>query len=278
MVPAQNSTPQQPHVRGIATAPEEGAAAKRPFLVTPAASATPPSPVVSQPVKETAPDNSPAAGGSRETALSKKVLDALSEDPDPAKSLADIRKLLVGPTRRLQEARMEEIISIMEESDRGTQKSLTALEARCLDLARKCEKLSAASELTDQKARQQSEFFSAELAKSSTAQQDSMSEMFLVIDAKLEKMASLVNERIDQLTAKTSVDNQTLVSDFANRMRELSASTNANIDRMVDNFEARLTRAEAQSDNEHRRHVEAFAHGFNDIADRLLMIRGVQAS
>ena len=77
---------------------------------------------------------------------SKKVLDALSEDIDPAKSLADIRRVLVGPTRRLHEARMEEVIAILEESDRGAQQSLGSLEHRYGELARSCEKLFVASD------------------------------------------------------------------------------------------------------------------------------------
>ena len=89
-----------------------------------------------------------STGGVRftESVLSKKVLDALSEDIDPAKSLADIRRVLVGPTRRLHEARMEEVISILEESDRAAQQALGALEKRFLDLARTSEKLMAASD------------------------------------------------------------------------------------------------------------------------------------
>ena len=88
--------------------------------------------------------------------LSKKVLDALSEDIDPAKSLADIRRVLVGPTRRLHEARMEEVIAILEESDRSAQQSLGSLEKRYGDLGRAAAKscswprMTRSAELQDQ--------------------------------------------------------------------------------------------------------------------------------
>ena len=40
----------------------------------------------------------------------------------------------------------------------------------------------------------------------------------------------------------------------------------------------RLTRSEAHTEKEQRRQVEVFADGFSDIADRLLALRGIQAS
>ena len=45
---------------------------------------------------------------------------------------------------------------------------------------------------------------------------------------------------------------------------------------MASVIEARLTRSEAHAEKENRRHIEVFADGFSDIADRLLALRGVQ--
>jgi hypothetical protein len=45
------------------------------------------------------------------SAISQGVLDALADDPDAEKSLADIRRILAGPTRRLQDARFDEFVS-----------------------------------------------------------------------------------------------------------------------------------------------------------------------
>jgi len=61
--------------------------------------------------------------------ISKKVLAAMSGDPDPVKTLSDIRSLLVGPTRSLHDAMFEEVIDILEESDREVQTALETLES-----------------------------------------------------------------------------------------------------------------------------------------------------
>ena len=213
-----------------------------------------------------------------DSVLSKKVLDALAEDIDPAKSLADIRRVLVGPTRRLHEARMEEVIAILEESDRTAQQSLGSLERRYTDLARTSEKLLVGSEETRRKIQDQSEHLSLELQKNLAAQQEMMSEMFLVFDAQLEKMTAELNQKVDELAAKTGHDNQALTADLIRRIQELAATARADNDKVAAVFEARLTRSEAHAEKENRRHIEVFADGFSDIAGRLLALRGIQAS
>ena len=213
-----------------------------------------------------------------DSVLSKKVLDALAEDIDPAKSLADIRRVLVGPTRRLHEARMEEVIAILEEADRTTQQSLGSLERRYTDLARTSEDLLAASEESRQKIQDQSGHLAAELQKNLAAQQEMLSEMFLVFDAQLEKMTAELNQKVDELAAKTGHDNQALAADLAKQLQELAATARADNDKVAAVFEARVTRSEAHAEKENRRHIEVFADGFSDIADRLLALRGVQTS
>ena len=219
-------------------------------------------------------------GGSKytESVLSKKVLDALSEDIDPAKSLADIRRVLVGPTRRLHEARMEEVIAILEESDRTAQQSLGSLEKRYGELARSCENLFAASDDVQRRLHDQSMHLSSELQKNQEAQQQMLSEMFLVFDKQLEKLTTELNQKIDSLAARTSQDNQMLAGDLVRQIHELAEETRADNDKVAAVFEARLTRSEAHAEKENRRHIEVFADGFSDIADRLLALRGVQGS
>ena len=219
-------------------------------------------------------------GGSKytESVLSKKVLDALSEDIDPAKSLADIRRVLVGPTRRLHEARMEEVIAILEESDRAAQQSLGSLEQRYGDLARSCDKLFVASDDTQRRLQDQAMHMNSELQKSHEAQQQMLSEMFLVFDKQLEKLTTELNEKINSLSAKTGQDNQMLANELSRRIQELAANTRADNDKIAAVFEARLTRSEAHAEKENRRHIEVFADGFSDIADRLLALRGIQGS
>ena len=213
-----------------------------------------------------------------ESVLSKKVLDALAEDIDPAKSLADIRRVLVGPTRRLHEARMEEVIAILEESDRIAQQALGSLEKRCNDLARSSERLFAESDETQRKMQEQSVRLGSELQKNLDTQQQMLSEMFLAFDAQLEKLTAELNQKVDALAAKNNQDNQTLAADLAMRIDELAATTRADNDKIAAVFEARLTRSEAHADKENRRHIEVFADGFSEIADRLLALRGIQSS
>jgi hypothetical protein len=213
-----------------------------------------------------------------ESVLSKKVLDALAEDIDPAKSLADIRRVLVGPTRRLHEARMEEVISILEDSDRAAQQALGSLEKRFMDLARTSEKLMAASDDTRRRIHDQTEYVNVELQKNLATQQQMLSEMFLVFDGQLEKLTAELNQKVDALAAKTGEDNHMLASDLTRRIQDLAETTRADNDKVAEVMEARLARSEAHAEKENRRHIEVFADGFSDIADRLLALRGVQSS
>jgi hypothetical protein len=236
-------------------------------------------PLASQPPRFTPIERLPG-GGSKytESVLSKKVLDALSEDIDPAKSLADIRRVLVGPTRRLHEARMEEVIAILEESDRNAQQSLGSLEQRYGELARSCEKLFVASDDTQRRLQDQAMHMNSELQKNQEAQQQMLSEMFMVFDKQLEKLTTELNQKIDSLAERTVHDNQLLANELTRRIQELAANTRADNDKVAAVFDARLTRSEAHTEKEQRRQIEVFADGFSDIADRLLALRGVQGS
>ena len=235
-------------------------------------------PLVGQPSRFGPLERLPGGSKYTESVLSKKVLDALSEDIDPAKSLADIRRVLVGPTRRLHEARMEEVIAILEESDRTAQHALGSLEKRYSELARSCEKLFVASDDTQRRLHDHSLHLNSELQKNQEAQQQMLSEMFLVFDKQLEKLTTELSQKIDSLAAKTGQDHQVLAAELSRRVQELAATTRADNDRVAAVFEARLTRSEAHAEKENRRHIEVFADGFSDIADRLLALRGVQSS
>ena len=109
-----------------------------------------------------------------------------SLDPgDPVKTLADIRTLLVGPTRSLHDAMFEEVIDILEESDREIQNALQSLESNYYKLSDITENLITASVETRDQSRQQTELFQEELQKTVAGQQEMLSEMFMAIDAKV---------------------------------------------------------------------------------------------
>ena len=59
----------------------------------------------------------------------------MAGDPESVATLADIRKLVVGPTHKLHDAMFEEVITILEESDREVQNCLQSLESRCIQLS-----------------------------------------------------------------------------------------------------------------------------------------------
>jgi hypothetical protein len=238
------------------------------------------------------PDKTSGDGKYPESMLSKKVLEALAEDPDPAKSLADIRRVLVGPTRLLHEARMEELLVILEESDKATQSALRALENQFTSLTVITDRQATGLEENNQRINRQSEHLNSELQRAAKTQQDMVSELFMAFDAKFEKMTAQLNQQaaqmdqkvaqldqqIEGLTNQTTTSIQSLVADFAERIQDLTRATSANGDRIVEQMETRLGRAETYADKENRRHIAAFAEGFSELADRFLALRSVQAS
>ena len=225
-----------------------------------------------------------------ESKLSKKVLEALAEDSDPAKSLADIRRVLVGPTRQLHEARMEEVLDILEESDRAMQASLNTLESQLAKLATITDKQAMGLGDANQRIDRQTEHLNLELQRAAKTQQDMVSELFLMFDAKLEKVTAqlnqqaslmadqvgLLNRQLEGLSNQNTNNIQSLVTDFAERIQDLTRATSANDDRIVSQIEARLARAETYADKENRRHIAALADGFSELADRVLALRNAQ--
>ncbi len=120
--------------------------------------------------------------------MSKKVLAAMADDTDPAVAIANIRKLLVGPTHKLHDAMFEEVITILEESDREVQQALRALERKWSTLSHTTDELVAKSLDSKDQNREQAEFVQQELQKSAASHQEMLSEMFLVIDTKIDEL------------------------------------------------------------------------------------------
>jgi DNA anti-recombination protein RmuC len=187
---------------------------------------------------------------------------------------------------------MEEVLDILEESDRAMQASLRALEGQFADLAAAADKQAMGLEETNKRLDRQSDHLNSELQRAAKTQQDMVSELFLMFDAKLEKVTEQLNQqaaqsdqqaaqlgqKIDSLSNQTTNSIQSLVNDFAERIQDVTRSTSANGDRIVEQMETRLARAETYADKENRRHIAAFADGFSELADRFLALRSVQAS
>jgi DNA anti-recombination protein RmuC len=205
--------------------------------------------------------------------VSKKVLAAMTEDPDPAQSLANIRKLLVGPTHKLHDAMFEEVITILEESDREVQNSLRALETRCVKLSHTTNELVASSVESRDQNRTQIELLQKEIQKSAAAQQEMLSEMFLVIDAKIEELGTQVNQKVEALSKKIEADMREATANQDRKMQELEAKCLANGKTDLENLETRLANLEKRSNSEKDDLREVFAGGFTSLADRLKALR-----
>jgi hypothetical protein len=170
------------------------------------------------------------------------------------------------------------MIAILEESDRGAQLALGSLETRYGELVHSCENLFAASDDMQRRLNDQSMLLNTELQRNQEAQQQMLSEMFLVFDKQLEKLTTELNQKVDSLAARTSQDHHMLANDLIRRIQELAEEARADNDKVASVLEARLSRSEAHTEKENRRHLEVFADGFSDIADRLLALRGLQNS
>jgi DNA anti-recombination protein RmuC len=205
--------------------------------------------------------------------VSKKVLAAMAEDPDPAQSLANIRKLLVGPTHKLHDAMFEEVVTILEESDREVQTSLRALESRCVKLSHVTNELVASSVESRDQNRTQIELLQKEIQKSAAAQQEMLSEMFLVIDAKIEELATQVSQRVETLSNKVEEEIREANANQDRKLQELEAKFLANSKTSLENLETRLTNLEKRSNSDKDDLREVFAGGFTSLADRLKALR-----
>ena len=203
------------------------------------------------------------------SAISKKVLAAMAGDPDPAASLADIRKLLVGPTRKLHDAMFDEIVTILEESDREIERSLQALESRCVKLSHITDELVSASVENRDQNRIQISLLQKELQRSATAQQEMLSEMFLVIDSKIEELATQVSQKVEGLAEKIEADMREAAANQERNMQELEAKCLAGSREATELLEYRLAQLESRSNSEKDELRKVFADGFSSLADRL---------
>ncbi len=205
--------------------------------------------------------------------VSKKVLAAMADDPDPAASLANIRKLLVGPTRNLHDAMFEEVVTILEESDREVQQALRALEHKCGSLSHITDELVSSSVESRDQNRKQTELLQKELQRSATSHQEMLSEMFLVIDSKIEELTTQANLKIEALVKRIETDMREAAEIQERNMRELEAKCLASSEKATGLLETRLAHLERKSNSDKDDLSEVFTGGFTSIADRLKALR-----
>jgi hypothetical protein len=216
--------------------------------------------------------------------LSSKIRDAMTLETDPEKSLADIRAILVGPMRQLHDARVEEMVSILEENDRATRMSFSVVESRLTKLNAETEKLSGATEETFRKLQEQSVYFEFALQKSEDKQraeldrQQERHDAYAVsVSARFDQMTGEIAQLVDELAKKSSTDLSRLESDMAARLQYL-ATAQAEAELLSRKLEAKLAEIETQSEKLNRRNAEVFSQGFSDLAERFLNIRAAHTN
>lgn len=205
--------------------------------------------------------------------ISKRVLASMAGDPDPGKTLADIRTLLVGPTRGLHDAMFEEVIDILEESDREVQNALQSLESNYYRLSDITDNLITASVETRDQARQQTEVFQEELQKSVAGQQEMLSEMFMAIDAKIAEMSAKVDRKIEGIANKLEAAMREAAISQERASQALEARCLATASQAIDLLETRLGHLERTSSTDQAVIREVFADGLLNIADRFKTLR-----
>lgn len=210
--------------------------------------------------------------------LSKKVLAAMADDTDPAVAMANIRKLLVGPTHKLHDAMFEEVVTILEESDREVQQALRGLERKWGTLSHTVDELVAKSLESNDQTREQAEYVQQELKKSAASHQEMLSEMFLVIDTKINELTKQVDQKVEALAQKVETDMREASESQERRLQELEAKFLTRNDAEITNLENRLARIERRSSSSTDDLNEVFAGGLTSIADRLKALRDNQAN
>ncbi|MDO8352553.1 MAG: hypothetical protein Q7T14_03760, partial [Aestuariivirga sp.] len=130
---------------------------------------------------------------------------------------------------------------------------------------------------TDQN-REQAEFVKQELKKSADSHQEMLSEMFLVIDTKIDELTKQVDQKIEALAHEIEVDMREAAASQERRMQELEAKCLAASKAEIANLENRLLRLERKSSTNTDDLNEVFAGGLTSIADRLKALRDNQAN
>jgi hypothetical protein len=204
----------------------------------------------------------------RNPVISKKVLAALAGDPDPATTLTDIRKLLVGPTHKLHDAMFEEVITILEESDREVQDALESLDSRCIQLSHVTDELVSSSVENRDQNRIQIELLQKDIQNSVAAQQEMLTEMFLAIDTKIEELAAQVNQKVEALSKKIEADMREGAANQERKMLLLEANCLASSKEAANLLENRLAHLENSAGSEGDVLREVFADGLLNLADR----------
>jgi hypothetical protein len=218
---------------------------------------------------------------------SEKIVDALADDGDPAVLLAEVREVLFGPTRKLQEARLDELVGILEEIDREVQvthrrvteqladadaadrqlaSDLLATNKQIEDLAQQHERglaeangsIHALAEKMKQEILRVAEFHQREL--------EQQAEDF---SSKLDKFSAVVFRQMDEMSGHQKLSTEALATDFNGQMRELISTMKSSDEEILSQFEQRFAQVNAFADDEKSRSIRVLTEGLSSLSERL---------
>jgi hypothetical protein len=162
----------------------------------------------------------------------------------------------------------EEVIDILEESDREVQSALETLESNYYRLSDITDNLVTSSVESRDRNRQQAALFQEELQKSVAGQQEMLSEMFMAIDAKIAEMSAQVDRKIEGLARKLEAGMREAAISQERADQALEARCLAGTGEALELIEARLGHLEKRSSLDQAVIREVFADGLLNIADR----------
>jgi hypothetical protein len=225
---------------------------------------------------------------------SEKVVSALIDEGDPAMKLAELRDVLFGPTRKLQEARLEELVAILEQVDREAQATQQNF-AEQFSKADAVDRQLAADlfgtnqhieEMAKQHERDLSEAnvrlhaladrMKQEILHAAEIHKRALEEQADGFSSKLDKLSSLVFRQMEEMSEHQKLAAHVMSHDFATQLGELDAATKAleaatraSDDRIRAEIDARVMQLEGNAEDEKRRSLKVLTEGLSSLSERL---------
>ena len=206
-------------------------------------------------------------------ALSKRLMQALRDDSDPIESLADIRGLLVGPATRVHEARIEELLAIMEEADRGYQRAFRDLHSRGDALVETTEVIKLEAAKTNEAIVNASTQQDLNLLQASREMGHAMKELSQKFESSFQKLFGDLSHRIENLATKTADDNQAILNSLNKRINDLESATFANDEHILAKLEHQMATAEVGLKAHRINDLNSISDGLADLSDRITKLR-----
>ena len=205
--------------------------------------------------------------------LSARLMQALRDDADPIESLSDIRGLLVGPITRVHEARIEELLSIMEEADRGYQHMFREMHSRSDALVETTEVIKLDAAKTNEAIANASTQQDLNLLQASREMGHALKEMAQKFESNFQKLFSDLSHRIENLATKTVDDHQAFMHTITKRIDDHESATFANDEHILAKLENQLATSEANLKAQRSNDLNALSEGLANLSDVVTKLR-----